>query len=94
MDIDCFDQIVQHCGSQLLQVQLLLRLTDIFVHILRLIFLLLNLLFKYVNLFSQFRLFLFVIIGEHLEPSFSEFAVDHILINPQYPDLWNDRLGK
>ena len=81
MNIDGFDQIVQHCGSQLLQMQILLRLTDKFVHILRLIFLPPNFFFQYVNLFSQFCLFLFVIVCEHLEPSFSEFAVDHILIN-------------
>ena len=63
MDIDCFDQIVQHCGSQFLQMQIFLRLTDEFIHILRLIFLLLNFFFQYVNLFSQFSLFLFVVVS-------------------------------
>ena len=58
MNTDGFDQIVQHCGSQFLQVQMLLRLTDKLIHILCLIFLLLNLIFQYVNLFSQFVLFL------------------------------------
>ena len=81
MNIDSFHQIVQHCGSQLLQVQILLRLTDKLVHILRLIFLLLNFFFQYVNLFSQFSLFLFVVICEYLKPCFTEFATHHILIN-------------
>ena len=81
MDIDRFDQIVQHCGSQFLQMQLLLRLTDKLVHILLLIFLLLNFIFQNVNLLSQFCLLLRVIVCEHLEPSFREFATHHILIN-------------
>jgi len=81
MDIDRFDQIVQHCGSQLLQVQILLRLTDKFVHILRLIFLLLNFIFQNVNLFSQLCLLLLVVICEHLKPGFSEFSTHHILVN-------------
>jgi len=81
MDIDRFDQIVQHCGSQFLQMQILLGRTDEFVHILRLIFLLLNFIFQNVNLFSQFCLLLLVIVCEHLEPCFSEFATHHILIN-------------
>ena len=81
MDIDRFDQIVQHRGSQFLQMQILLRLTDEFIHILRLIFLPLNLIFQYVNLFSQFVLFLFVVVCEHLEPCLTELPTHHILIN-------------
>ena len=46
MNIDRFDQIVQYCGSQLLQVQILLRLADELIYILRLIFLLLNFFFQ------------------------------------------------
>ena len=56
MNIDRFDQIVQHCGSQLLQMQILLRLTDKLIHILCLIFLLLNLIFQYVNLLRSLTL--------------------------------------
>lgn len=81
MDIYGLHHIVQHIGSQLFQIQMLLCHSDKPINILHMIFLILYFVFEHFNLGSQFSLLLLIIIRQHLKTSFGQFPVDHILVN-------------
>jgi len=78
MNIYGIKHIVQNSGCQLLQVQVLLCLSDKPINILRLIFLILYLVFKRFNLGFQVCLLLLIIIRQHLKASFVQFSVGNI----------------